>query len=262
MKLGGSLACEGLTYRYPGSAADALAGVDLLVERGKMYAVLGRNGSGKSTLAMCLGGLLEPREGSVVAGGARMGMIFQDPDTQMVASSVEEEVAFGPENLGLESAEIRRRVDGALDRVGIADLLSRQPLRLSQGQKQLVAVAGALAMRPEFMLSDESTSMLDHAARSRVLNLFEGLAREGMGVVHVTHFISEAVRADEVVVLDDGRVALQGPPGEVLSDPGRLESLGLEPLPVTLVVSELSSRGREVPAGTIEPQELLSWLRS
>lgn len=269
-----NIECKGLTYRYPGYPSEALSSIDLTFEQGKMYALLGRNGSGKSTLAMCMGGLLLPTAGSVLAlgfdtggenGGSRtrgkLGMVFQDPDTRMVAMSVEEEVAFGPENLGLPREQIRSRVDSVLRRVGIEDLSGRQPLRLSQGQKQLVAIAGALAMEPFFLLSDESTSMLDHAARSRVLDLLGSLRDDGMGIVHVTHFISEAAQADHVIVLDNGRVALQGPPEQVLSDPESLLSLGLEPLPVTIVAGELLKRGHRVPNGMLDEEELVAWLK-
>jgi len=272
----GSIECRDLSYRYPGASVDALHSIDLTFEQGRLYSLLGRNGSGKSTLAMCLSGLLLPSRGSVTSVGydtrdesgeddtdirGRLGIVFQDPDTQMVAMSVEEEVAFGPENLGLKRDTIRSRVESVLDRVGIEELRTRQPLRLSQGQKQLTAIAGALAMEPSFLISDESTSMLDHASRSRIVELFKGLRDEGMGVIHVTHFIGEAVGADHVVVLDAGRVALQGPPAEVLSDPERLVALGLEPLPVTSVAAELKRRGFEVPAGILHGKELLAWLR-
>ena len=268
--------CQGLSYRYPGAVADALSSIDLTFEKGRMYALLGRNGSGKSTLAMCLSGLLLPSSGSVNSVGhdtrdearekdvdirGRLGMVFQDPDPQMVAMSVEEEVAFGPENLGLEQTEIRSRVESVLARVGLEDLRSRQPLRLSQGQKQLTAIAGALAMEPSFLISDEATSMLDHASRSRILDLFSGLRDDGMGIIHVTHFIGEALGADQVVVLDAGRIALQGPPDDVLSDPDMLIELGLEPLPVTTVARELANRGYVPPEGILEGKELLAWLR-
>jgi energy-coupling factor transport system ATP-binding protein len=267
--------CRGLSYMYPGALADALSSIDVTFEKGRMYTLLGRNGSGKSTLAMCLSGLLLPSRGSVNSVGhdtrdeageedvdirGRLGMVFQDPDTQMVAMSVEEEVAFGPENLGLGLTEIRSRVESMLSRVGLDDLRSRQPLRLSQGQKQLTAIAGALAMEPSFLISDESTSMLDHASRSRILELFAGLRDDGMGIIHVTHFIGEAVGADHVIVLDAGRIALQGPPVEVLSDPDRLVELGLEPLPVTTIARDLARRGYDPPEGVLDGKELLAWL--
>lgn len=272
------MSCEIITrdllYRYPGSDVDALDGLDLRFDEGAFYAVLGRNGSGKSTLARCLNALLLPSSGNVFSCGLdtsspenhrdirkRIAMVFQDPDTQMVGITVEDEVAFGPENLGLEPGEIRRRVDRALEVVAIEPLRKRQPGRLSQGQKQLVAIAGALAMEPAFILSDESTSMLDFRSRSRILELFLELKRGGKGVVHVTHFLEEAAMADEVVVLDKGRVAAIGSPGEVLCDPDRVRAWGLDPLPVTQVASELHLLGHPVPDEVLTVKELLGWLK-
>jgi len=264
---------EGLSYTYEGADSPAIADIDLDLEHGKLYALLGRNGSGKSTLARCLNGLLLPGAGRVVSCGMdtsepgsvlevprHVAMVFQNPDTQIVGSTVEEEVAFGPENLGLPQAEIRARVDEALDMVGITDLASRQPLRLSQGQKQLVAIAGAVAMKPHFLVSDESTSMLDHTARLRILELFEKLRGGGMGIVHVTHFLEEATLADSVVVLERGRVAAQGTPRQTLGDPEKVRSMGLDPLAVTVVAFELEKLGHAVDGDVLTVKELLSWL--
>lgn len=264
---------ENLRFDYPGSDSSALACIDLRLECGSTTAVLGRNGSGKSTLARCLNGLLKPTGGRVVSCGLetssvedlpeireRVAMVFQEPDTQMVGATVEEEVAFGPENLGLPPEDIRERVDRALEMVGISWLSGRQPSRLSEGQKQMVAVAGALAMAPSFLVSDESTSMLDWEARSRVMNLYQELSRKGMGIVHVTHFLDEAAQCDRVVILDGGYVALQGTPGQTLSDPSRARRLGLDPLPVTLVAREIASLGHSLPEGILDVKELISWL--
>jgi energy-coupling factor transporter ATPase len=268
-----SIEVRDLFYTYPGSEAPAVRGVDLVLEPGKTCALLGRNGSGKSTLARCLNGLLLPGAGSVTACGLdtadpssaievsrRVAMVFQNPDTQIVGSTVEEEVAFGPENLGLPQPEIRSRVDEALELVGITDLLKRQPLRLSQGQKQMVAIAGAIAMKPHFLVSDESTSMLDHAARLRILELFEKLRAGGMGIVHVTHFLEEATLADSVVVLEQGAIAARGTPRETLGDPEKVRSLGLDPLAVTVVAYELEKLGHAVTGDVLTVKELLSWL--
>ncbi len=270
---GSSIRVEGLRFSYPGSSTEALRGVDLEFRQGAFHALVGRNGSGKSTLARCMNALLPPSAGRVLSCGIdsasapdrreihkRVAMVFQDPDTQMVGSTVEEEVAFGPENLGLEPAEIRRRVDGALDRVGIVHLAGRQPARLSQGQKQLVAIAGALAMEPSFLISDESTSMLDYTSRRKVVELFMELTSAGIGIVHVTHFLEEAALADSVVILDGGAVAGRGAPAEVLSDPVRLRELGLDPLAVTLVAYELRRAGHQVPGDVLDVKELVSWL--
>jgi energy-coupling factor transport system ATP-binding protein len=266
---------EGLSYAYPGACEDALSGVDLRFERGRYYSLLGRNGSGKSTLARCLNALLVPTRGTVTSCGLdtcepldipdirqRLAMVFQDPDTQIVGITVEDEVAFGPENLGLAPDVIRERVDSAMELAGIAHLAKRQPLRLSQGQKQLVAIAGALAMEPAFLISDESTSMLDHASRRRIVDLLTTLAGRGVGVIHVTHFLEEASTADEVVVLEAGRVAAVGAPAQVLADPSRAMELGLDPLPVTQVGKELAALGHRLPGGILTVEELLAWLRS
>lgn len=238
-----------------------------------MYALLGRNGSGKSTLTRCLNALIIPTGGRVRACGfdtadpgntvpirKLVAMVFQDPDTQMVGTTVEEEVAFGPENLGLEPAEIRRRVEESLAVAGIEDLAGRQPQRLSQGQKQLVAIAGALAMRPAFLVSDESTSMLDYESRLRVLELLDGLRSSGVGVVHATHFLEEATLADRVMVLDGGRLVASGTPAELLGDPARVRSMGLDPLAVTVVAEELGRLGHPVAERVLGVKELLAWL--
>jgi len=267
------ISTEDLSYTYDTGRQPALTEVSLQFERGKMYALLGRNGSGKSTLARCLNGLLVPSSGRVLSCGldtadplnalaiaGKVAMVFQNPDTQMVGATVEEEVAFGPENLGLEPSEILRRVDRALDLAGITGLALRQPLRLSQGQKQLVAIAGAIAMEPDFLVSDESTSMLDYTARLRVLDLFERLRRGGMGIVHVTHFLEEATLADKVVVLDAGRIEAAGTPAETLGDPGRVRALGLDPLAVRVVAYELGRLGHAVPDDVLSVKELMSWL--
>jgi energy-coupling factor transport system ATP-binding protein len=264
---------EGLSYTYERTATPALDEIDLRFEPGKVYALLGRNGSGKSTLARCLNGLLVPGGGRVLSCGLdtsepsnalevsrRVAMVFQNPDTQLVGETVEEEVAFGPENLGLSAAEIRERVDSSLELAGIADLAHRQPLRLSQGQKQLVALAGAVAMRPDFLVSDEATSMLDYSARLRVVVLFERLRVAGMGIVHVTHFLEEATLADSVIVLEEGRVVATGTPQQTLGNPDRVRALGLDPLAVTVVAYELEKLGHPVPEDALTVKELVAWL--
>lgn len=264
-----------VTYTYPGGLVPALDSVSFQFEAGRVYALLGRNGSGKSTLARCLNALMVPDSGTIEVDGLstssepdrreicrRVSMVFQNPDTQMVGSTVEEEVAFGPENLGLPTERIRQRVDEALERAGITVLARRQPLRLSHGQKQQVAIAGALAMDPEFLVSDESTSMLDYASRGRILGLFGELRKRGIGVIHVTHFLEEAAAADEVLVLDGGRVAASGPPRTVLGDAGAVRDLGLDPLIATCVVEELRAMGHAPPCEILTVEELVSWLNS
>jgi energy-coupling factor transport system ATP-binding protein len=272
-KGGSSIRVEGLRFSYGGAEVEALRGIDLDLRQGEFHAILGRNGSGKSTLARCMNALLAPSGGRVLSCGfdsssahdrreihRRVAMVFQDPDTQMVGSTVEEEVAFGPENLGLPPSEIKSRVEGALERVGIPHLAGRQPGRLSQGQKQLVAIAGALAMEPVFLISDESTSMLDYRSRRNVIDLFMKLTTFGIGIVHVTHFLEEAALADSVVILDGGEVAGLGAPAEVLGDPVRLRELGLDPLAVTVIAYELGRIGHPVPGDVMDVKELVSWL--
>lgn len=272
---GNHILVEGLSFVYPGADREALSGINLLFEQGEFCSILGRNGSGKSTITRCLNALLAPSGGRVISCGMdtrepgdsleikkRIAMVFQDPDTQIVGTTVEEEVAFGPENLGLSADVIRERVDGSLELTGISDLAGRQPLRLSEGQKQLVAIAGALAMEPSFLVSDESTSMLDTRARQRILELFLSLKEKGMGIIHVTHFLEEAATADRVVVLDNGRVRAEGVPADVLYDPAKVSEMGLDPLPVTIVAREMSAMGHPPAGPVLTVEELLSCIHA
>ncbi|MBU4195104.1 MAG: ATP-binding cassette domain-containing protein [Actinobacteria bacterium] len=266
---------EDLSFTYPRMPEPALDNVSQRFRQGRFYVVLGRNGSGKSTLALCLNGLLTPGKGRVLSCGLdtsrpgnapeirkQVAIVFQAPDTRMVGSTVEEEVAFGPENLGLAPAVIRKRVDEALGLAGILDIARRQPQQLSQGQKQLVAVAGAVAMEPSFLISDESTSMLDVRSQAGVLKLYADLRERGVGIIHVTHFLEEAAAADHVVILEGGRVAGGGPPGELLSDPTRVRDLGLDPLPATMVARELATLGHIMDGDVLTAEELLQWSRA
>ena len=219
----------------------ALDGVTLSIERGTFTVVLGHNGSGKSTFAKLCNAVLLPSGGAVYVEGLdtrdeslllavrqRVGMVFQNPDNQIVANVVEEDVAFAPENLGVPSEEIRRRVDDALKAVGMYEYVTHAPHMLSGGQKQRVAIAGVLAMEPECVVLDEATAMLDPMGRREVLRAVRALNREkGMTVVHITHHMNEAEDADRVVVMDNGRVALDGPPREVFAQTGRLRAMGL-----------------------------------
>lgn len=237
------------TYEQNDGMADAhpvLRGVDLTVERGEYVAILGHNGSGKSTFAKLLNLILEPTGGKIYINGQditspdmtdeevyalrrRVGMVFQNPDNQLVATLVEEDVAFGPENLGLEPAEIRRRVDEALEMVGMTAYAQHEPHRLSGGQKQRVAIAGVIAMMPECMILDEATAMLDPMGRREVIDTVEALHRErGITVLTITHHMNEAARADRIVVLDDGKVLLDGTPEQVFSQPDVLRAAGLD----------------------------------
>ena len=234
-----------VTYTYPAEegreAKDALRAVTLTVERGSFVAVLGHNGSGKSTLAKHFNAVLFPAGGRVLVDGMdtadsavtleirrRVGMVFQNPDNQIVANVVEEDAAFAPENLGVPTEEIRRRVDDALAAVGLSDLRRHAPHLLSGGQKQRLAIAGVIAMEPECIVLDEATAMLDPAGRRDVLETVHELnRRRGITVVLITHHMDEAIRADRVVVMNEGAVAMDGTPSEVFAQVDTLHSLGL-----------------------------------
>ena len=240
---------ENVTYIYetededaPVAGFPALTDVNLTINKGEFVAVLGHNGSGKSTLAKLCNAILEPSKGTVTVKGIVpdteekadevrriVGMVFQNPDNQIVATIVEDDVAFGPENLGIEPSEIRRRVDEALKCVNMYEFRHREPHKLSGGQKQRVAIAGVIAMQTECIVLDEPTAMLDPKGREEVMNTVKRLNKEmGITVVTVTHFMDEAVQADRVVIMDGGRVVMQGTPKEVFSDVEKLRSFGLD----------------------------------
>jgi len=231
------------------------------VEPGSHVAVLGANGSGKSTLARLANGLLLPQSGSVTVDGLstsddrtvrelrrRVGMVFQRPDDQIVATTVEEDVAFGPENLGIDRAELRVRVDESLAAVGLTGLESREPHLLSGGQKQRLAMAGAIAMRPAYLVLDEPTSMLDPQGRADVLAIIESLKGGTRGVMHITHDLAEIVGADIAIVLKAGRIVFRGVPHELFAEPSLLSECGLELPPLARMVTELRSLGVPLPA--------------
>ena len=268
---------------HPGSEAEvpALSDVDLTIHRGEFVAVVGANGSGKSTLAQLFNALLLPTSGQVWVDGMltsdpgslweirrRVGMVFQNPDNQLVATTVEEDVAFGPENLGVPAAEIAARIDQALAAVGMEAFRHRPPHHLSGGQKQRVAIAGVLAMRPEVIVLDELTAMLDPRGRRDVLDTVRRLHREaGMTVIYITHFMDEAAAADRVVVLDRGRVACDAEPEQVFRDGALLQRVGLEEPPLIRLAGALRRRGVPVPDGFSGPDletlvDLLCRLRS
>ena len=255
---------ENLTFRYTteeGAAPTVLDGISLSIRAGEFVAVLGHNGSGKSTLAKHFNAILLPTAGKVYVDGMdtcdedhlldirrRVGMVFQNPDNQIVASVVEEDVAFGPENLGVPSAEIRERVDGALAAVGMTEYAHHAPHLLSGGQKQRVAIAGVLAMRPECIVLDEPTAMLDPVGRKEVLATVRRLnAKAGITVVLITHHMDEAAQADRLIVMHDGHIMADGRPEQVFQNVDGLRSLGLEvPDPVALLY-ELRQSGVDVP---------------
>jgi energy-coupling factor transport system ATP-binding protein len=248
-----------VAYPVPGGRVQALTDVSLDVNRGEWLSIIGHNGSGKSTLAKLFNGLVIPGRGLVTVDGLStrddeqrkrirqiVGMVFQDPENQIVATIVEEDVAFGPENLGLPRAEIRERVADAMRRLEIEDLRQRAPHQLSGGQKQRVAIAGVLAMHPAVLVLDESTAMLDPSGRADVLEAAERLHRDGVTIVAITHFMSEVVLADRVVVLAEGRVALEAEPRALFAQPDRLRQLELDVPQVTEIAARLRARGMDV----------------
>ena len=226
----------------------ALDGVTFDVQKGEFVAIVGMNGCGKSTLAKSLNGLLLPTEGSVTVDGmdtakaeeiwklrGKVGMVFQNPDNQIVSSIVEDDVAFGPENIGVEPEEIRRRVDDALKRVGMYDQKDKGAHMLSGGQKQRIAIAGAVAMRPECIIFDESTAMLDPGGRDSIMEIINELNAEGMTVIIITHIMSEAAQAGRVIAMKSGKIIADATPSEIFSNPDLLERAGLECPPLIAI---------------------------
>ncbi|MGH2820008.1 MAG: energy-coupling factor transporter ATPase [Actinomycetota bacterium] len=251
----------------------ALSGIDLEFEPGRFVVIFGHNGSGKSTLAKHLNGLLLPTEGRVTVDGIdtsdhqriwdvrqRVGMVFQNPDNQIVATLVEDDISFGAENLGVDPDEIQRRVDEAMDLLDIADMKEQAPHLLSGGQKQRVAIAGVLVMRPRFIVLDEPTSMLDPEGRAEVIDAALRLAHEeGLGVILITHFMSEAIQADRVVVMDDGRIVMDGVPRRVFGNAEELRSLQLDVPAMTRVGAYLRDRhGIDVRPDLLTADELIA----
>lgn len=245
-----------------------IKGVTLSIEKGSFVALLGHNGSGKSTLAKLMNGILLPTEGKVLVDGMdtsdddkiwdirrRVGMVFQNPDNQIVATTVEEDVAFGPENLGIEPSEIRARVDEALESVHMSEFKQHSPSQLSGGQKQRVAIAGILAMKPECILFDESTAMLDPKGRDEVMEQILRLKREGLTLILITHYMSEAVFADRVVVIDEGEIAMDSTPKEVFSHVEQLRALGLDVPQVTDLAYRLGLEGIDICQDIISEKE-------
>ena len=248
---------EHLTYQYPDTDVAAVKDVSLHIEQGSFVAVLGHNGSGKSTLAKHFNGILQPTEGTVMVAGMdtsnpdnlldirrTVGMVFQNPDNQIVANIVEDDVAFAPENLGVPSEEIRQRVDEALKLVEMYEYRMHAPHLLSGGQKQRVAIAGVIAMRPKCIVLDEATAMLDPVGRSEVIKTVTALCREqGITVVHITHHMEECVDADRVVVMNDGVIVADGSPKTVFAQVELLRSYGLTVPATTDLIDRLNKSG-------------------
>lgn len=248
--------------------------ISLSIERGSFTAVLGHNGSGKSTMAKLLNGLNKPSSGTVTVNGMdtadekhefevrkTVGLVFQNPDNQIVASIVEEDVAFGPENLGVEPKEIRNRVDEALKSVGMYEYRTHAPFKLSGGQKQRIAIAGILAMQPECIVLDEPTAMLDPRGRSEVIETIQRLNREkGMTIVLITHYMDEAALADRVVVMDGGKVILDGTPMEVFGHVTELKSVGLDVPQPTELATLLKADGVDIDTDVLDVDQCVEAL--
>ena len=260
---------QDVVFQYEGADVPAVNHVSLEVERGEFLAILGRNGCGKSTLARMLNGLMTPSSGAICVDGIDVneknvydvrqicGMVFQNPDNQIVATVVEEDCAFGLENRGVPSEEIRRRVNEALAEVGMLDRALTSPSMLSGGQKQRIAIAGVLAMRPRIIVFDESTAMLDPVGRREVFSIARRLNREeGITVIWITHFMDEAVQADRVVVMEDGKVQLQGNPREVFANVDRVLQLGLDVPEMMRLSKRLRRAGVNVPADVLTVEEM------
>ena len=266
---------ESVCYQYDEDDAAAVDHVSLSVEKGSFVAVLGHNGSGKSTLAKLMNALYLPTEGRVLVCGLdtaqdeevwhvrrHAGMVFQNPDNQIVANVVREDVAFGLENLGVPHEDMIPRIDAALAAVRMTERASFAPHMLSGGQKQRVAVAGVLAMQPEVMILDEATAMLDPAGRADVLATVRKLNREqGMTVIWITHFMEEAAVADRVVVLDKGKIALDGTPAEVFSQVQKVKALGLDVPPMAELAMRLRAGGLSLPDGILTVADMVKELK-
>ncbi|MBR6744629.1 MAG: energy-coupling factor transporter ATPase [Clostridia bacterium] len=265
---------EDISFSYesdhPADQIPVLNHLNLEIEKGSFVAVLGHNGSGKSTMAKLFNLILTPTSGNLYLFGKkfdeetvtedeffalrqRIGMVFQNPDNQLVATIVEEDVAFGPENLGVPPAEIRERVDAALEIVGMKEFARHSPHQLSGGQKQRIAIAGIIALRPDIIIFDESTAMLDPRGRSDVLATIEKLNREfGTTILHITHYMEEAARANRVIVINDGTILFDAPSKEVFSRVRELRAVGLDVPQGTELLYELAIAGIPMPSGVID----------
>lgn len=259
-----------VSFSYEEGGPRAVRDVSLTVERGEFHAILGQNGSGKSTLAKLINGLYVPDEGSVTVCGMdtrqdentweirrRAGMVFQNPDNQLVATIVNEDVAFGLENIGVPSAEMPGRIEQALKDVGMLSFANRAPHTLSGGQKQRVAIAGVLAMQPEAIIFDESTAMLDPQGRREVLSAVQRLNREkGITVLWITHFMEEAVVCDHVHVMHEGGIVLSGTPRDIFSDIGKIKPYRLDAPPMARLAQALRNQGMPIRQGVLTVDEM------
>lgn len=269
---------KNLTFEYRSSSEDkeakkerAIDGVNLSIDKGEFVAVIGKNGSGKSTLAKMINGILLPKDGSVTVDGmltedqdkiydirSRVAMVFQNPDNQIVSSIVEDDVAFGPENLGIPPDEIRIRVDEALKSVDMYDYRKKAPHRLSGGQKQRIAIAGAIAMKPECIIFDEPTAMLDPDGKRKVMEIIKNLNAKGIGVILITHFMEEAIKAPRIVVMKKGRIIKDDTPSAFFSDIDAVKNAGME-LPVVIDLRKrLNESGIKMDIDIITEEEFIN----
>lgn len=267
-----------LVYTYSKEQGDdnlcpAIDHVSIEIKRGEYIAIAGSNGSGKSTFARCLNGLLLPTEGEILVDGMdtndddliwdirkKIGMVFQNPDNQIVSSMVEDEVAFGPENIGIENPELRKRVDNALKSVGMYEYRNREAHKLSGGQKQRIAIAGAVAMRPDCIVFDEPTAMLDPKGRSQVMKVIRELNDQGITIILITHFMEEVAEADRVLVMKSGKLLADSVPEDVFADTNLIESAGLEIPAAVLLRNELIENGISLSHEVINKDDLVDAL--
>ena len=268
------IVCENVSYKYNDNAKLAVDHVNFQVKKGEFLVVLGRNGSGKSTIAKHINAILVPTGGKVYVENLdtsdekntwnirnKAGMVFQNPDNQIVATIVEEDVAFGPENLGVPPKEIRARVDECLKRVNMYEYRKHAPHLLSGGQKQRVAIAGVLAMRPDCIIFDESTAMLDPSGRREVMNTIKDInSKYNMTVILITHYMEEAVEADRIIVMDEGKIIMEGSPRNIFSQVSKMKKIGLDVPQMTELAYELRNSGVDIKPDILTIDEMVSEL--
>ncbi|AGX41285.1 energy-coupling factor transporter ATPase [Clostridium saccharobutylicum] len=272
--------CQNVSFKYVKNTEGvteekyAVKNVNLKVKKGEFLVVLGHNGSGKSTIAKHMNALVVPSEGTVLVDGidtkdpekvweirSKAGMVFQNPDNQLVATIVEEDVAFGPENLGIEPSEIRRRVDESLEKVGMSEYKRHAPHLLSGGQKQRIAIAGILAIKPQCIIFDEPTAMLDPSGRKEVLNNIKDLNKKyGITIVLITHYMDEAAQADRIIVMDGGKIMMEGIPREIFPQVDRMKQIGLDVPQVTELAYELKKAGIQIDEKILNVDEMVNEL--
>ena len=266
---------SGVSYTYPHGERPAIKNISLGINGNEFIAIMGRNGSGKSTLARLLNGLLLPGQGDVSVDGLsssrpenllpirkKVGLLFPDPDSQLLANLVEEEVAFGPENLGLEPAEIRNRVDTALKMVSMEDYVKYPPYLLSGGQKQRICIASLLAMQPDYLILDEPFSMLDPRGRKDLLTLLKKMReQQGITLVLITHSLEEAMQAERIIIVDNGQIHTIGTPADIMTMGAQLTQVGIEPLEISNFIGELNRNpGVKIPADITDIESLVDIL--